>query len=67
LGHLLAQQLLEAGERVLDVAPKLGARVRPLATGDTNKTTRLTPARWRSRRCAHLLAARWWPMITRQF
>jgi transposase len=37
LGHLLAQQLLAAGERVLDVAPKLGARVRLLATGDTNK------------------------------
>src|SRR5262245_59185296 len=30
LGHLLAQQLLAAGERVLDVAPKLGARVRLL-------------------------------------
>ena len=26
LGHLLAQQLLSAGERVLDVQPKLGAR-----------------------------------------
>jgi len=25
LGHLLAQQLLGAGERVLDVQPKLGA------------------------------------------
>jgi hypothetical protein len=25
LGHLLAQQLLSAGERVLDVQPKLGA------------------------------------------
>jgi transposase len=37
LGHLLAQQLLAAGERVLDVAPKLGAGVRLLATGDTNK------------------------------
>jgi len=37
LGHLLAQQLVAAGERVLDVAPKLGARVRLLATGDTNK------------------------------
>jgi transposase len=37
LGHLLAQQLLAAGERVLDVPPKLGARVRLLATGDTNK------------------------------
>jgi transposase len=37
LGHLLAQQLLAAGERVLDVAPKLGARVRLLASGATNK------------------------------
>jgi transposase len=37
LGYLLAQQLLAAGERVLDVPPKLGARVRLLATGDTNK------------------------------
>ena len=36
-GHLLAQQLLAAGERVLDVQPKLGARVRLLAAGDTNK------------------------------
>jgi transposase len=37
LGHLLAQQLLAAGERVLDVPPKLAARVRLLASGDTNK------------------------------
>src|SRR5947207_14893302 len=37
LGHLLAQQLLSAGERVLDVPPKLAARVRRLATGDSNK------------------------------
>jgi transposase len=37
VGHLLAQQLLAAGERVLDVPPKLAARVRLLATGDTNK------------------------------
>jgi transposase len=37
LGHLLAQQLLAAGERVLDVQPKLGARVRLLAAGKTNK------------------------------
>jgi transposase len=37
LGHLLSQQLVAAGERVLDVQPKLGARVRLLATGDTNK------------------------------
>jgi len=37
LGHLLAQQLAAAGERVLDVPPKLAARVRLLQAGDTNK------------------------------
>ena len=37
LGHLLAQQLLAAGERVLDVQPELGARVRLLAAGAVNK------------------------------
>jgi len=37
LGHLLAQQLLSAGERVLDVPPMLAARVRLLATGNVNK------------------------------
>ncbi len=37
LGHLLAQQLVAAGELVLDVQPKLGARVRLLATGDSSK------------------------------
>jgi transposase len=36
-GHLLAQQLVSAGERVVDVQPKLGARVRLLAAGDVNK------------------------------
>ena len=37
LGHLLAQQLVAAGERVLDVQPKLAARVRLLAAGNVNK------------------------------
>src|SRR6266704_6556211 len=37
VGHLLARQLLATGERVLDVPPKLAARVRLLATGDINK------------------------------
>src|SRR5437667_4746499 len=37
LGCLLAQQLVAAGERVLDVPPKLAARVRLLQAGDTNK------------------------------
>ena len=38
LGRLLARQLVAAGERVLDVQPKLAARVRLLQAGDTNKT-----------------------------
>src|ERR1700749_3941094 len=37
LGRLLAQELLSAGERVLDVQPKLGARGRLLDGRDTNK------------------------------
>jgi transposase len=37
LGHLLAQQLIAAGERVFDVQPKLAARVRLLNTGQVNK------------------------------
>jgi transposase len=37
LGHLLAQQLVAAGERVLDVQPKLAARVRLLDAGATGK------------------------------
>jgi transposase len=37
LGYLLAQQLVAGGERVVDVQPKLAARVRLLATEATNK------------------------------
>ncbi len=37
LGHLLAQQLVAAGERVLDVPPEPSARVRLLASGNTSK------------------------------
>jgi transposase len=37
LGNLLAQQLVTAGEVVLDVQPKMAARVRLLASGNTNK------------------------------
>ena len=37
LGHLLAQQLVAAGERVLDVQPKLAERVRLLAAEAVNK------------------------------
>src|SRR5262249_37541357 len=37
LGNLLAQQLVAAGEQVVDVLPKLAARVRLLASGNTSK------------------------------
>jgi transposase len=37
LGQLLAQQLIGAGEQVVDVQPKLAARVRLLNTGKVNK------------------------------
>ncbi len=37
LGYLLSQQLVAAGESVLDVPPTLAARARVLATGRSNK------------------------------
>ena len=37
LGHLLAQQLLAAGEQILDIQPKLGSRVRLLSSGKSGK------------------------------
>jgi transposase len=38
LGYLLAQQLVGAGERVVDVQPKLAARVRLLASAGSGKS-----------------------------
>jgi hypothetical protein len=66
LGHLLAQQLLAAGEQVLDVPPKLAARVRLLAAGDTTRTTPTMPARLRLRRCARAVSVRSAATITRR-
>lgn len=37
LGHLLAQQLLAAGEEVVDVPPMLAARIRVLGSGKSQK------------------------------
>ena len=55
----------KAGERVLDVQPKLGARVRLLATGNVNKNDpNDAPGRWPWRRCAHPRSARPGPTIT---
>src|SRR5215472_17236502 len=64
LGHLLARQLLSAGERVLDVPPQLAARVRLPATGNVHKNDPAMPARWRSPRCAPRRSGRHGGMIT---
>jgi transposase len=61
LGRLLAQQLVAAGERVLDVQPKLACRVRLLQAGDTNKNDpndalSVAIAALRSRTCRQVTA-----------
>ena len=52
LGYLLAQQLVAAGETVVDVPPMLASRVRILGSGRPRRTTRTTPAAWPSPPCA---------------
>ena len=66
LGHLLAQQLVSAGERVLDVQPKLAARVRLLAAGAVNKNDPNDARSVAIARCAQPPACRSGPMITRR-
>jgi transposase len=44
LGHTVAQQLVGAGELVVDVPAKLAARARLLGTGSTRKTDRTDAA-----------------------
>ena len=61
LGRLLARQLAAAGERVLDVQPKLASRVRLLQAGDTNKNDpndalSVAVAALRSRTCRQVIA-----------
>ena len=61
LGRLLAQQLVAAGQRVLDVQPKLACRVRLLQAGDTNKNDpndalSVAVAALRSRACRQVTA-----------
>lgn len=54
LGYLLAQQLVAAGEHVLDVPATLASRVRVLGTGKSDRTTPTTPGRWPSPHCGPL-------------
>jgi len=52
LGYLLAQQLVAAGEDVVDVPPMLASRVRVLGSGKAQKNDRTTPCRPPLPRCA---------------
>ena len=77
LGHMLAQQLLAAGEQVVDVQPKLGARVRLLSSGTSNKNdpndarsvavaALRSPVRHKVRADDHALVLRVWSRRHRQ-
>jgi transposase len=77
LGHVLAQQPGAAGERVADVQPKLGARVRLLSSGtpdknDPNDARSVAVAALRSPACHqvaaddHALVLRVWSRRHRQ-
>ena len=52
LGYLLSQQLVAAGEEVVDVPAVLATRVRVLSTGRSQKNDPTMPIRSRSPRCA---------------
>ena len=65
LGHLLAQQLVADGECVVDVQPKLAARVRLLNTGEVNKNDPNDARSVASRRCVHPTCGRSGKMIRR--
>jgi hypothetical protein len=66
MGHLLDWQLLAAGERVLDVQPKLGARSGCWQLVTRTRMTLMTPVRWPWPRCARLASGKSGPMITRR-
>ena len=58
LGYLLSQQLVAAGEHVVDVPATLAARTRVLASGVRTRLTPTTRCRSRSLRCATATCAR---------
>jgi len=77
LGHLLAQQLVAAGEQVVDVQPKPGARVRLLSSGTPDKNdpndarsvavaALRSPARHQVRADDHAVVLRVWSRRHRQ-
>ena len=64
LGYLLAQQLLAAGETVVDVPPMLAAGCGSWARGARRRTTPTTPAAWPSPPCARTAWSRSAPTTT---
>ena len=54
MGYLLSQQLVAAGERVVDVPATLAARTRVLGTAGRTRPTRTMRCRSRSPRCGTL-------------
>lgn len=52
-GYLLAQQLVAAGEHVVDVPSTQAARVRVLDSTRSKRTTPTTPVRWRLLLCVN--------------
>jgi transposase len=65
LGYLLAQQLVAAGENVIDVPPVRASRVRVLGSGKSQKNDRTTHVRSRSLRYAPTIWRPFVPMIMR--
>jgi hypothetical protein len=66
LGHLLAQQLLAAGERVAMCRPSWARGSGCWRPGTQIRTTRTMPGRWPSRRCGRPVSGRPGRMITRR-
>jgi transposase len=66
LGHLRDWQLVAAGERVLDVPPKLASRVRLLQAGDTSKNDPDDALSVAVAGCARRPGARWRLRTTRR-
>ncbi len=64
LGYLLAQQLVAAGETVVDVPPVMSTRPACWVPAGPRRTTRTTPAPSRSPRSATNRSVGWFSMIT---
>ena len=64
LGYLLSQQLVSAGEEVLDVPATFASRFVSSAPDGPTRTTRTMRSRWPLRLSGHPDSVRSWPPIT---